>query len=83
MQANNYHGYILIYREGEQGRDPELSNVVGKPRGEWQTLEPMVIYPTITALVNAVENFDKKTHIVGEVIVHLLSERAEIISYGA
>lgn len=64
-----------------QDESAEVSNVIGKPRQQWHTLEPMVIYPTVEQLIDAVPDFDKRTHIIGEVIVHLLSERVEIIGY--
>lgn len=80
VKANNYHGYIVMYREGEPAGDAELSSVIGKPRGEWHTTEPMVIYPEIQQLIDAVPGFNKRTHVIGEVVVHLLSERVEILT---
>ncbi len=79
MEVNNYRGYILMRRETEE-LSPDVSNVVGKPRVSWHTLTPMVIYPSLVELIEATPGFDKRVHFVGEVIVHLLSERVEIVS---
>ncbi len=81
MEANNYTGFVLIRREVDEVSS-DVSNVVGKPRVTWHTLTPMVIYPTIQELIDATPGFDKRVHFIGEVIVHLLSERSEIISVG-
>lgn len=77
---NNLQGYCLIYREPAQV--PEgLSAPTGDQRWEaWQSLTPLVIYPSVDALIEAVPNFDKRKHIIGHVIVHLIGERVEVVS---
>lgn len=79
MNIQNYTGYCLIYREPSQV--PEGLSTMGSQKYEqWQTLIPLVIYPTIEAMIEATPEFDKKKHIIGQVIVHLIGERCEIVS---
>lgn len=79
--VNNYTGYVLMVLKKREDVPPEISEVVkGRPLGTWETTEPMVIYPTVEGLIEATPDFDKKQHIIGQVTVHLLSERVEIIS---
>jgi len=79
MNIQNYTGYCLIYRDTAE--IPAGLSTVGSQRYEqWQTLVPLVIYPTIDDLIEAVPDFDKKKHIIGQTIVHLIGERCEIVS---
>lgn len=88
-QLNNYVGYVVatfVPREdspdvaGTAGQ--ALSNVVGRRSGEWRVSdEPLVIYPTVTDLIESIgPSFNKKTHLICEVIIHISGERVEIVS---
>lgn len=77
----NFTGYCLIYRDAAQVPPSELSTIqTGAKWEQWQTLIPLVIYPTVEMLIEAVPDFDKRKHIIGEVIVHLIGERVEILT---
>lgn len=79
MNIQNFQGYCLIYRNEQPAPEGLSTGPAGRP-GPWQTLIPCVIYPTLEDLIAAVPDFDKRKHIIGQVIVHLLSERVEIVS---
>lgn len=79
MNINNYTGYCLIYREPSE-IPPGLSHVTQPRFEQWQCVAPLTIYPTLQELIDATPGFDKKRHIVGQVSVHLLAERVEVVS---
>ena len=80
MNIQNQQGFCLIYRDTKE--IPEgLSSATSAQRWEqWQSLTPLVIYPTVEMLIEAVPDFDKKKHIIGQVIVHLIGERIEVVT---
>jgi hypothetical protein len=80
VNIQNLQGYCLIYRDAKE-IPAGLSSATSAQRWEqWQSLTPLVIYPTPQALIEAVPDFDKKKHIIGQVIVHLIGERVEVVS---
>ncbi len=76
---NNLKGYCLATFV-KDGSNPELSNVVGKPRGEWRVDNPLTIYGTAQELIESVgPGFDKRVHTICEVLIHLAGERVEVL----
>lgn len=78
---NNFKGFCLVSPvtiEPEPAEDHSV--VIGKKRFNWMAQEPVTIYSTLQDLIDATPGFDKRTHFVCEVIVHLVGERVEIAS---
>lgn len=78
---NNFKGFCLVTPVPiEPEPAEEHSVVVGKKRFNWAAQEPVTIYSTLQELIDATPGFNKKTHLVCEVIIHLVGERVEIVS---
>ncbi len=80
VPLNNLKGFCLATFVKSADQPEGVSAIVGKPRGEWQVGTPLTIYPTLQALIDATPGYDKRTHAIDEVIVHIIGERCEIVT---